>query len=111
MQAPVFSQVLNCGDGLSFGFGYGSKTRAVRRTVNEDGARAALAFAAAVFGAGEIELFAKNGEQRGLRIGINPAGTAIDEQAGNSCHEASLRVPEEALIHDPAPRASVELVI
>ena len=46
-------------------------------SVDEDGARAALAFAAAVFGAGQVELVAEDGEQGPLRVRVDLAKDAV----------------------------------
>ena len=45
--------------------------RALRFSVDQDRAGAALAFAAAVLASGQIEMLAQHGQQAGLRIGVN----------------------------------------
>jgi hypothetical protein len=59
-------------------FGY---ARPLRFAVDQYGAGAALAFAASVFCAGQIEIIAENTKQRGLGIGINREGTSVYNQA------------------------------
>ncbi len=59
-------------------------------SVDEDGARAALAFAAAVFGAGQVELVAEDGEQGPLRVRVDLAKDAVYFYLPDSCHKNSV---------------------
>src|SRR5258705_13451597 len=95
MQAAVLRQSFNCGGCFSFGVTSRGQARAARHTIEEHGARAALAFATTVFSSGQLKLFTENGEQSGLGIGVNLMRGAVDEQVGNSCHKTSLRFSTE----------------
>src|SRR5262245_23716303 len=55
-----------------------------RFAIEQDGAGAALAFAAAVFCAGQVQLFAQNLEQGSLRIRSERVRLSIDGE-GNRC--------------------------
>src|SRR5215813_2722666 len=48
MQTPIFSQTFNRGNGFSFDLAEGSQTGPTRCSLNEHGASATLAFAAAI---------------------------------------------------------------
>ena len=61
MVAAGFFEDFDSGDGFSCGSGNGSYARTTRRAIEQNGAGAALAFAAAVLGAGEAEMVAENG--------------------------------------------------
>ena len=50
----------------------GGAARAGRDAIEQDGAGAALAFTAAVPGAGEVEIVAENAEQGAFAIGVDP---------------------------------------
>ena len=52
--------------------------RARRLAIDQDGAGAALAFAAAVLAAGQIEIVAQHAEQRALGVRLDRHGAAID---------------------------------
>ena len=49
--------------------------------VQQDGAGATLAFAAAVLGAGQFQLFAQDLQQRPLRIRGDGSGLAVDRES------------------------------
>ena len=63
--------------------------RTLGDSIDEDGAGAALAFAAAVLGAGEVELVAQDGEQGPLRFSINFADGAVYFYLRYFCHKKS----------------------
>ena len=61
------------------------EARAHGLAVDEHGAGAALALAAAVLGAGQVELVAQNAKQALRRVGLDAATTAVDQQL-EGCH-------------------------
>jgi hypothetical protein len=71
-------EALDCSD---FIFADGSDlgaARALRGSVDEHGAGAALSFAAAVLRSGEVELVAQDAKQGPLRVGVNLKDGAVD---------------------------------
>jgi hypothetical protein len=84
MQLAVLFEAFDGGDGFSGGIGYGELAGAARRAIQKDGAGAALAFAAAVFGSGEAEFFAQGEKQRG--IGFRHENTAFSVDLRWSWH-------------------------
>ena len=58
--------------------------RSLRFSVNQDGAGAALALAAAVLASRQIKMIAQDGKKAGLRVGINRVGTSIDRKSNRS---------------------------
>jgi hypothetical protein len=70
--------------------------RAAGRASNQDSTCAALPFSAAILAAGEVELFAQDGEQTGGRIGVNRATRSIHVQLGDSRHAIPSRLKSTA---------------
>src|SRR5579863_7356546 len=60
MEAAVFYKSFNCDDGARCGGADGNLAGAPRSAVEQDGTRAALAFAATIFGSGESEIVAQS---------------------------------------------------
>ena len=58
----------------------------IGHAVHQYGAGGALAFAAAVLGAGKIQVVAQDAEQRALGVGIDPPPPAVDKQFGDPGH-------------------------
>src|SRR5207253_3118512 len=91
LQRVEFSVAREAFDGRDFLRADGAARREARthgHAVDEHGARAALAFAAAVFGAGEREVVAQHAEERTRRIGIARARGAVDVEGGDVGHGA-----------------------
>ncbi len=63
--------------------------RTLGDSIDKHGASAALAFAAAVLGAGEVELVAEDGEQGPLRCSIDFADGAVYFYLRYFCHKNS----------------------
>ena len=79
MQFAVLFQSL---DGLDFllpNRTNGPAARPYRHAIQQYRTRAAFAFAAAVLGAGQLQVIAQDAQQRPLGIGIGREGLAIDE--------------------------------
>ena len=66
------------GDVGGFGLEDGDEAGVDEFTVHEDGAGAALAFAAAFLGSGEVEVFAEDVEEPLERRGFDGLGLAVD---------------------------------
>jgi len=64
--------------------------RAFGDSVDEHGARAALAFATAVFGAGQVELVAQDGEQGPLGVSVDLVKDTVYFYLRDYCHENSV---------------------
>src|SRR6266850_5239636 len=78
MQAPVLFETLDGDDGLVADSSNLRMAGTGGHTIDQDGAGAALAFTAAIFTAGEIEIVAQNAEQSSLAVDIDFNGLAID---------------------------------
>lgn len=50
----------------------------MRHAINKDRASAALPFAAAIFGAGQIQFVAQDPEQRSFRVRLNASALTVD---------------------------------
>jgi hypothetical protein len=70
----------------------GSDARGGAFTVYEYGAGAALAFAAAELGAGELKVFAQDFEQGTLRVGGDGPGLAVQDEADLGIHNIVLKM-------------------
>jgi hypothetical protein len=92
MEPIAVGETLDGRNRFVFDIGDRRQTGAAGNIINKNGAGAALTFAASVFGSGEIELFAKNGKQARLGIGVDWPLCGIYKQARNSCHKTSLCV-------------------
>ena len=86
MQFLAFAEAFDCDDGFFVGIGNGSETRGNAFAVQENGAGAALAFATAVLGAGELEILAKDIKQRAFGIGGDRVGTPVDSKFKSRVH-------------------------
>src|SRR5690606_16090552 len=80
VELPVLGEALDGNDGLALGFRQGRDARHDGTVVDEDGAGAALALAATVFGAREVEILAQGFEQRPLRVGLPGPWLAVHRQ-------------------------------
>src|SRR5690242_5833267 len=90
MQVAVRTQVFY-GCDLPSGCGPHLDPARVRgHAVDQDGARAALAFATAVFGSGEIEIVAQHAEQRAVGIGVDTAAGSVDLEFGHRGHALTV---------------------
>src|SRR5262249_23238510 len=78
MEPPVLFQPFDGGDRLAYDRG-GRRQAGTRRTpVNQHGASAALAFAAAVFRASQIQIVAQHAEQHALAVNFDAAFGSVD---------------------------------
>lgn len=77
MEMAVFFQAFDGSDGLDY-FAERELTGTAGRTADQDGARAALPFSAAVFCAGEAELVAQYGEEAGVWVGVDWVFLAVN---------------------------------
>ncbi len=85
MKLFTVGEPLNRGD-LVLGNGSGpGHARPLHSSIDQDGAGAALALAAAVLGSDQIEVLAQYGKKAGFRIGVNRTGASIDSK-GNRSH-------------------------
>jgi len=82
MHLPVARERFNGGDILSVHLGDRGRATEGGFAVDQNGARAASAFAAAVFAAGEVEIFAENFKKRPVGIGGERFANAIDREDG-----------------------------
>src|SRR4029453_8294073 len=78
MELPPLLQALHRGDRLAGQRRRLEEARARGLAVEEDGAGAALALAAAVFGPGEVEVLAQHAQERALGVGFDAATDAVD---------------------------------
>src|SRR5882724_1867612 len=78
------------GDRLAGGFGEVGDATSSGLAIDEDGARAALAFAAAVFGAGEVELVAEDCEEASDRLFGDLVDGAVDAKVDGVRHRRLL---------------------
>jgi hypothetical protein len=86
MQVAIFLEPFDrgdlfCGDGADEG-----DAGTARTAFDENGAGAALAFAAAVLAAGQVELIAKNGKKAGLIVGVYRIFCSIDVEFRDFSH-------------------------
>ena len=86
MKAVAPAQSLYRRDGLPLGSGHGIEAGTDRLAVQVDEAGAALPFAAAVLGAGELELLAQDLQQPSLRIGGDARLRPIDAEPDRHRH-------------------------
>ena len=80
MQSPVLLQPFDSRDFFLPDLANRSKAGVRWRAIDQNRARAALAFAAAVFGAREIEPIAKDGEQRIVGGNLGMTNCAVHPQ-------------------------------
>jgi len=86
MQSPVPREALDGDDALARhrpGFG---NARFRGLPIHQHGARRALPFAAAVLGAGQIQVVTEHAQQSSVGVGIHPPLGAIDIQYGDPAH-------------------------
>src|SRR5689334_13009032 len=68
MQSIRISQAFDRGDFLACDLAYGRDTGSLGNAIDQNSARAALSFAAAIFGTRKVEFVPKNEKERTLRI-------------------------------------------
>jgi hypothetical protein len=90
VQLPIWRQAFDGGDVLAASCAYLDLAASRGNAIDEYGARGALSFAAAEFGAGEIQIVAENAEERSFRIGIDPPQRAVHVEFGDSGHASIL---------------------
>jgi hypothetical protein len=86
MQFVAYAEALNRRDGFAGGVLGREQTGMLALPVNQDGACAALAFAAAVFGTGQPKVLAKQVEQRTLRVGAHRVPLAVAGEGESGVH-------------------------
>ena len=64
-----------------------------RLAVDQHGAGAAPALAAAVLGAGQVQVVAQDAQQAAVGIGVDAVGLAVDVQLGHTFRHGPLTVP------------------
>src|SRR5690348_1171009 len=79
-ELAVGSETFDGGDLLSGDAGGGRDAGSHGRAIDEDGAGAALAFAAAVLAAGEFEIVAQDPEEFAVGVDLKPVMLLIDDQ-------------------------------
>src|ERR1017187_9144181 len=65
--------------------------RALGLSVDQDGTGAALTFAAAILGAGQIEVVTQDGQKTGLRICVDRGRTSVYSEANRSIPKPQVR--------------------
>ena len=86
MEFPVDAEALDSSDLGSFSLQNGDEAGVDQIAVDQDGAGSALAFAAALFGSGEVQVFAEDVEQALHRWSFDGFFAAIDgELDGGHC--------------------------
>jgi hypothetical protein len=63
-----------------------SNARSPRLAIDQNGAGAALAFAASIFASGQIQMISQYHQQTGIRIRINGVGMSIYIELSSYCH-------------------------
>jgi hypothetical protein len=89
LQGVKFAVLLETFDGGDFAMADGADgcdARAGGHAIKENGAGAALALAAAVLAAGEVEVITQDAQEAALAIGIHGAIFAVDVELGDSGH-------------------------
>jgi hypothetical protein len=77
MELAVLFEAFDSENGFSFGIAHGKLAGAARRAVQKNGASAALAFAATVFGTRKAKLFAQRKEQIGFGVRFENAAFPV----------------------------------
>jgi hypothetical protein len=86
MQFVALGKALDGDNGFFVGVRDWGKAGSDALTIEENGAGAALAFAAPIFSAGELEVLAKDVEERAFRISGDGVGTAVDREFESRIH-------------------------
>jgi hypothetical protein len=81
MQLAAFGESFDGQDVLLLRIPDGRDARSHGLAVQQDGAGAALAFPAAVLGAGQFQFFAQDIQQRPLRISGDSSGLPVDSES------------------------------
>jgi len=89
MELAVLFEALNGDDGFSGGVGDRELAGPARRAIQQNCARATLAFAASVFGSGKAKLFAQRKKQCGLGIRLEGAALSVNLCVEWPCHVIS----------------------
>ena len=85
----VDGEALDGGDLSAFGLQDGDEAGVNQVSVDEDCAGSALAFSAAFFGSGEVQVFAKDIEETLHRWGFDGLGFAVDDEVDGRHLEGS----------------------
>jgi len=80
MEAVVLRQTFDGGDFFSFDLGDGRYAGADGRAIDKHGTGAAMAFATAVFAAGELEFIAEDPKQEAVGVELEPVMLLIDHE-------------------------------
>jgi hypothetical protein len=86
MKFVAFGEAFDCDDGFFVGIGNRGEARGNTFAIQENGAGATLAFAAAVLGAGELEILAKDIKERAFGVGGDRVGTTVDSKFEGRVH-------------------------
>src|ERR1700733_8725348 len=104
MEPFVDDQAFDGGDFSAFGLQDGDKAGVDQVAVDQDGAGPALAFAAALFGSGEVQVFAEHIEQPLHRWCFDSFFAAVDGELDGGHAPASLKMgPAMAGSRDSLP--------
>lgn len=96
MEMAVLLEAFNRGDGFCHRGADRNLARPARRSAKQDGACAALSFAAAILGARQAQFVAENGEERRFRIALDRITLAVDFEFDRLRHRfLSLATPEK----------------
>src|SRR5882724_7053005 len=87
VEAALLFEALDGGDFSPPDSADGGAAGTDREAIEQDGAGAALAFAAAVFGAGEAEVVAKDAEQGAFAIDVDPEVLPVHVKLSNPGHK------------------------
>jgi hypothetical protein len=91
MELAVLLESFDGGDGFSGGVADRELAGAARRAIEQNGAGAALAFAATVFCSGEAKLFAQSKQQSCVGAGNENPAFSVDLRVDGPCHWSSKR--------------------
>ena len=107
MQPTVAGQPFDRRDDMAGGVGDARLAGLDRLAVEEDGARAAFALAAAELGAGQAQLLAQREEQAPIRPGRELPCDAVDDDLPGASHSHTSRAcagnAQHTLGHDATP--------
>jgi len=91
MKLAVLLEALNSENGFSCSVADGELAGTPRRAIEQNGAGAALAFAATVFCSSEAKLFAQSKEQSCVGAGNENPAFSVDLRVDGPCHWSSKR--------------------
>src|SRR5262249_37826767 len=77
MKTSVFFEAFDGDDLFAGGRAYGCDAGTRRLSVDQHRARSALAFAASVFAARQVQIFAQNREEASARVRLKPASDVV----------------------------------